>query len=135
MHAKNLAIALSTLALFASVTLYAETPKQTEVPPCSTSVECDAMAKDLQGKIDVLEAKGLENLTDDEFENLDKLQDKLIVVSKVRTAQAKARTAQAKAKNAEQKKIIARKKALLESYSEINDNLSSINNMVKNNSK
>jgi len=63
MHTKNLFITLSTLLLLASTTLDAKTPKE----PCSTSVECDAMAEDLQGKIDVLEAKGLENLTDDEF--------------------------------------------------------------------
>ena len=111
MYTKNLAIALSTLALFASVTLYAKTPKQAEVPPCSTSVECDVMAKDLQGKIDVLEAKGLENLTDDEFTKLDTLQDKLIAVSKVRTAQGKAKLAQAKAKLAQAKAKLAQAKA------------------------
>ena len=61
MHTKNLLITLTTILLFISTTLYAKTPKE----PCSTSVECDAMAEDFQGKIDVLEAKGLENLTDD----------------------------------------------------------------------
>ena len=75
----------------------ADAKQQNTQAPCSTRVECDAMAEDLQGKIDVLEVKGLENLTDDEFENLDKLQDKFIAVSKVRTAQ--------------QKKIIAHKDA------------------------
>jgi len=58
------------------------------------------MAEDLQGKIDVLEKKGIENLTDDEFENLDKLQDKLLAVSK--------------AKNAELDKIIAESDARIE---------------------
>ena len=94
MHTKNLLITLSTLLLFASTTLDAKTPKE----PCSTSVECDAMAEDLQGKIDVLEAKGLENLTDDEFAKLDTLQDKLLAVKNVQVAQRKEELAQAKAK-------------------------------------
>ena len=100
MHTKNLLITLTILLLLASTTLDAKTPKQAKVPPCSTSVECDAMAEDLQGKIDVLEKKGIENLTDDEFTKLDTLQDKLIAVSK--------------AKNAELDKIIAESDARIE---------------------
>jgi len=90
---------LSILAILAVLvtTPSADAKQQNTQTPCSTSVECDVMAKDLQGKIDALEVKGLENLTDDEFENLDKLQDKLIAVSK--------------AKNAEKRKIIAQKDA------------------------
>jgi len=104
MHTKNLLITLSTILLFASTTLDAKTPKE----PCSTSVECDAMAEDLQGKIDSVKAKGLDNLTREEYINYLHLKKKLLAVSKVRTAQgkeelaqAKARTAQAKAKTAE----------------------------------
>ena len=60
MYTKKSVITLSTILFLASTTLDAKTPKE----PCSTSVECDAMAEDLQGKIDVLESKG--NLSKDE---------------------------------------------------------------------
>jgi len=119
MHTKNLLITLSAILLLASTTLYAETPKQTEVPPCSTSVECDVMAKDLQGKIDVLEAKIKEEKDPKTRfflqQNKSKLQDKkfdiMIAQAKARTAQAKARTAQVREELAQQRKIIAQENA------------------------
>ena len=114
MHTKNLFITLSTLLLLASTTLDAKTPKE----PCSTSVECDAMAEDLQGKIDMLEAKSFKSLSKEERIKYDHLTDKLLAVKNVQVAQtnaklaqAKAKTAEAKAKTAEQRKIIAQEKA------------------------
>jgi len=122
MYTKNLAIALSSLTLFASVTLYAKTPKQAEVPPCSTSVECDAMAEDLQGKIEGVRAKGLDNLTREEKINYLHLKKKLLAVSKVRTAQGKEELVQVTARTSEMLK-------------DINHRLSNIQNTLKDNTK
>ena len=129
MYTKNLAIALSSLTLFASVTLYAKTPKQAEVPPCSTSVECDAMAEDLQGKIEGVRAKGLDNLTREEKINYLHLKKKLLAVSKVRTAQGKEELAQAKAKTAQAKAKTAKM------HEDIINRLSKIQNTLKENTK
>ena len=100
MHTKNLLITLSAILLLASSTLYAKTPKE----PCSTSVECDTMAEDLQGKINSVKAKGLGNLTREEYINYLHLKKKLLAVSKVRTAEQRKIIAQ-------QRKIIAQENA------------------------
>jgi len=99
MHTKNLLVTLSTILLLASSTLYAKTPKE----PCSTSVECDTMAEDLQGKINSVKAKGLDNLTREEYINYLHLKKKLLAVSKVRTAEQRKIIAQEKAKQAQEK--------------------------------
>jgi len=100
MYTKKSVITLSTILLFASTTLYAKTPKE----PCSTSVECDTMAEDLQGKINSVKAKGLGNLTREEYINYLHLKKKLLAVSKVRTAEQRKIIAQ-------QRKIIAQENA------------------------
>jgi len=127
MHTKNLLITLSTLLLLASATLYAKTPKE----PCSTKVECDAMAEDLQGKIDGVRAKGLDNLTREEYINYLHLKKKLLAVSKVRTAQAKAKTAEQRKIIAQKDAEIAQENAKQAEYRKINKKLDEIGSLLK----
>jgi len=100
---------LSILAILAVLvtTPSADAKQQNTQAPCSTSVECDAMAEGLQGKIDGVRAKGLDNLTREEYINYLHLKKKLLAVSKVRTAQQRKIIAQKDAETAQEKQETA----------------------------
>ena len=73
---------------------------------CSTRLACEKLSLSIQAQINELEAKGLENLTEKEFNKYDKLSDKLIALEKQETQAEKAETQKA--------------------YSEVSDKLASI---------
>jgi len=101
---------LTLLIVLISTILSAEVKQQNTQAPCSTRVECDAMVKDLQRKIDVLNKKII-NLKGSEKRKLYRERQAL---NKEKTivllASKDLELAQAKAKTAQQRKIIAEEK-------------------------
>jgi len=91
---------------------------------CKSTVECDKLIHAIEVQIDPLEKKGIENLTDEEFEKLDVLQDKLL-------AAQRAKTAEQRAKNAELDKIIAEEKAKQATYDKLLKEVRSIKGALK----
>ncbi len=65
----------------------------TKEPVCKNTVECDKLIHTIEVQINPLEKKGIENLTDKEFEKLDVLQGKLLAAQRAKTAEEKAKQA------------------------------------------
>ena len=92
---------------------YLQADVTTKEPVCKSIVECDKLSHSIEAQIDVLEKKGIENLTDEEFEKLDLLQDKLLAAQRAKSARQSEIIAEEKAKSARQSEIIAEKKATI----------------------
>jgi len=56
---------------------------------CTTKASCEQLSLSIQAQIDELEKKGLENLTEEEFNKYDKLSDNLIAVENNKQAKQK----------------------------------------------
>jgi len=115
---------------------------------CTTKASCEQLSLSIQAQIDELEKKGLENLTEEEFNKYDKLSDNLIAVENNKQAQENQKQvkqkeliatkdveinkenqkqAQENQKQVIQKEIIAKQNSDIKSaYAEVNSNLLSI---------
>ena len=129
-HKIKLFVIASVAIVLCSTNVSAETTA-TQLP-CKTEVECTKLSDALQAQIDVLEAKGIENLTEKEFNKLDALSDELLAAAKVETAIAKAKTAEAKAKTAEAKVKTAEAKVKTQAmYDELQETVKRIETTLK----
>lgn len=102
-------ILVTTLIAFtvpASAEEVSDTSKQVKIT-CETILICQKLSESLQAQIDTLEAQGIENLTDDEFEHYAKLSDDLIAAIKLETQYNKSLIVAENKKQSEQKRIIA----------------------------
>jgi len=134
-YKRKLFVMLSAVLVLCTTNVNAETTATK--PPCKTEIECTKLSDALQAQIDELEAKGIENLTEKEFNKYDALSDELsavkdstlaiakeeLVEAKAKTAEAKAEHAKVKAKLAEQKELIEQNKRILEMLHSIKSEL------------
>jgi len=102
-----LSIAIAASLLSAPAHAEQQTAPKTEQVVCATQTACDKLVASLEAQAAPLEAKGMENLTEKEFNEYDKLTDKILAVQKARLAEAKAKTAAQEKKIAEQKAQLA----------------------------
>ena len=100
---------------------------------CKTKKACELLSSSIQSQIDELETKGIENLTDDEFNKYAKLSDDLIAVEKAETKQEKAETAnndeliaQEKAETANNNDLIAEENEKQSRLTQVEKRLDSI---------
>lgn len=103
-------LSMSLLAVTVMIKLaVAEDLDPTEEPKaiCETVNACQELSISLQSQVDELEAKGIENLSDDEFERYGQLTDDLLAVIKSGTKLTEELIIVENQKQAELKEVIA----------------------------
>ena len=80
------AITTVAMMILATAHMSADNNQKKEEVSCKTTLECKKVVKSLESQIDVFEKKGIENLTNEEFETYDALSDKVLSTQRKITA-------------------------------------------------
>jgi len=79
-----LSIAIAASLLSAPAHAEQQATAKTEQVVCATQAACDKLVASLEAQAAPLEAKGIDNLTEEEFDRLDLLQNKILAVEKAK---------------------------------------------------